>query len=273
MWRMLLFLWALMSALPVLAHEYLIGDLAIVHPHTPPTGPEGSVAKGYMELFNGGAVPERLLAVRSGIADVSFFDPKADDGAGARLADAIEIAPGQSVLLGPDTLQIRFAGLEEGFRIGDKFLATLVFEEIGQITVEFWVEGVAEIPVVVAPETLPDPLADADITRDITAKLRERLGSDTEVAAVSVEGAAAVVGWIRDEDAGRAFLRRLNDDWQLQLLSGESLISPAGLRAQGLSPRVAKDLMTKIQDSEAELPEQTVSQLNMFQGTLIVADK
>ena len=256
---------------PATAHEYLVGDLAIIHPHTPPTAPESVVAHGYMELFNGGAEPEALLAVRSGLADISFFDPNADDGNGARVADAIEIAPGQSVLLGPETLQIRFAGLDDGFRIGDRFLATLIFQNAGQVTVEFWVEGTVEVPIAPVPAALPDA-GDRDGAVDaIRQQVRQHLGPDTQITSVSVAGSAAVVGWLGQGEAGRAFLRHANDAWSLVLLSGESLVSPAGLRAQGLSPRVATALLAEVQSTEQDLPAATLAQLNAFQGTLILS--
>ncbi|GGX42929.1 hypothetical protein GCM10007385_08420 [Tateyamaria omphalii] len=268
--RVLLFIFAIICATPVMAHEYLVGNLAIIHPHTPPTGPEINVANGYMELFNGGSEPERLLAVRSGIADVSFFDPTGDDGRGLRVADAIEISPGQSVPLGPDELQIRFAGLDTPLRIGDRFLATLVFETVGEVTVEFWVEGIPETladPVLAMPtDTPPDDAAIADIAR----QLRARLGAETDILTTSVAGSAAVVGWALGNDAGRAFLRQRNENWQLVLLSGGSLLSPAGLRAQGLSPRLASELFDALQENEARLPGEMQTRLNAFEGTLIV---
>ncbi|WP_147105262.1 copper uptake system-associated protein [Tateyamaria sp. syn59] len=273
MQRILFLILAMSCAAPAITHEYLVGTLAIIHPNTHPTGPNGDLAKGYMELFNGGSEPERLLAVRSGIADVSFFDPNADDGHGARVGDAIEIAPGQSVLLRPDTLQIRFAGLVDPLRVGDKFLTTLVFESVGEVTVEFWVEGIAEtqpdpIPAAV-PNTRPEQVAEAAIT----AQLLARLGADTDVVTVSVAGSAAVAGWMQGEDAGRAFLRQHEEDWQLMLLSGGSLVSPAGLRAQGLSPRLANELLETIQGDDAKLPIETRHQIDSFEGTLILTNE
>lgn len=259
-------IWCVM---PASAHEYLIGDLAIVHPHAHPSTPEGDVIGGYMELFNGSNTPERLLAVRTGIADVSFFDPAAEGGNGQRVANAIEIAPGQSVFLGPEALQIRFAGLQEALRIGDKFLVTLVFEQVGPVTVEFWVEGRSgAVPV---PAALPEKVSTTDADPEaIAGYMRSRLGPQTKIAALAVSESAAVVGWIGPKEAGRAFLRRTGQDWRLLLLSGESLIDIAALRAQGLSPSAAQDLLREITLSEADLSPVTLAQLNSFRGTLIV---
>lgn len=260
----------LLGAAPASAHEYLVGTLAIVHPHARPTAPDTIVTGGFMELFNGSDTPESLLAVRSGIADVSFFDPAADDGNGARLATAIDLPPGRSVFLEPDKLQVRFAGLQEPLRIGDKFLVTLVFEQAGAVTVEFWVEGVASeiVPVIATP-------APSDISRDtddaaIADHILDTFGPDTQVTAVASSGSAAVAGWIAGKDAGRAFLRRTDDTWHIVLLSGPSLITSAGIRAQGTLPRTATDLLEKIRMAEAGLPAETLARLDGFKGTLVI---
>ena len=252
------------------AHEYLIGTLSIIHPHSRPTPPGATVAGGYMELFNGASVEERLLAVRSSIADVSFFDPDADEGAGARLDRAIDLPPGQSVFLEPSMLRIRFAGLETPLRIGDRFPATLVFEKAGSVTVEFWVEGIpGDIASPVAAAIEPVVSSERDAAR-ITAQLRMRLGADTQITTIASSGSAAVAGWIADAEAGRAFLRREGHDWQLTLLSGASLVTSAGLRAQGISPIATAELLAKIRSAEAALTASTLARLDGFHGTLLV---
>lgn len=263
---------ALLGAAPALAHEYLVGDLAIVHPHTRPTAPGMTVAGGFMELFNGSETPERLLAARSGVADLSFFDAAADGGAGARRATAIDLPPGHSVFLEPNSLQIRLADLEEPLRIGDRVAVTLVFEQAGPVTVEFWVEGTAAaLPPEPAPES--DVAAASSLAADeaaIATQLRATLGPDTGIAAIAVSGSAAVAGWVAGDEAGRAFLRRTGDSWRILLLSGPSLITAAGLRAQGISPRTANDLLARIETAEAALPATTLARLDSFAGTLIL---
>lgn len=257
----------LLSVAPVVAHEYLFGDLVIVHPYASPTAPDVTVTGGYMELYNGGARADRLLAVRTSLADVSFFDATADDGNGARLGAAIELHPGQSTLLEPNGRKIRFAGLEEPLRIGDTFLVTLVFQQAGPVTVEFWVEGEAVAPI---PVALPDVTTIQEEEAAIKALLRQNLGARTEIVTLAISGPAAVAGWLGEQDAGRAFLRRDGEGWQMTLLSGESLVTSAGIRAQNVSPRVAHALLIDLEILEAGLLAETLARLNSFQGTLLI---
>ena len=155
---------ALCFAWPAFAHEYLVGDLLIVHPITRPTPPGATVAGGYME-HNGGAEPEQLLAIRTDIADTSFFDRTAMDGAGARLGTPIDIRRGRLWCFDRCS-QIRFSELEAPLRIGDKFVATLVFANQGAVSIEFWVEGGLAVtaPIFISPEQAdPEDVAQAAI--------------------------------------------------------------------------------------------------------------
>lgn len=257
----------LLSAAPAAAHEYPFGDLVIVHPYASPTAPDVNVTGGYMEIYNGGDHADRLLAVRTGIADVSFFDAMANDGNGARLGDAVGLPPRQSTMLAPDSLKIRFAGLDAPLSIGDTFLVTLVFERAGPVTVEFWVEGEA---MALIPAAEPDGSTTVEDEALLRALLRRDLGARAEIVTLAISGPAAVAGWIGEQEAGRAFLRRDGEGWRMTLLSGESLATLAGLRAQGLSPRVARELLIDLETIETALPAGVLARLNSFQGTLLI---
>ncbi len=293
--RVSLALFALLVAVTGLAraataHEYVVGDLFIYHPHSHPTPPGSSTTEGYMALTNLGSEPERLLAIiKDGVAAELRDVPTAGGVAGMTVVEGIDIPPGETVALVPGGTHVLFIGqADQPLRIGDRFAATLVFERLGDVAVEVWVEGRAAGPLT---EALIDPMADAltgDAGRDnepepakpslaskadhkaITDLMTRRLDTDVVVAPITVVDRWAVAGWRTGQEAGRAFLRKTGDDWALTLLSGESLMTPAGLQAQGLPPRLARRLHSAIQANEAELPAASRARFDGFVGTLVV---
>lgn len=253
-----------LSAPPAISHEYQFGELAIVHPYANPTALNGSVSGGYMEIFNAGQNDDRLLAVETGVADVSFFDARN----GVRLQTSIALPSGEFTVLQSDDLHIRLSDLKEPLSVGDRFPMTLIFENAGQFTVEFWVEGDA---IVTPPSPSLNEMTVAESDENIQTLIRRTLGAQTKIVTLVVEQQFAVVGWLNQHDGGRAFMRRSDNGWQIVLLSGEGLATYAGLRAQGIAPSVSGVLLAELEAAESQLPAESLQQMNRFQGTILIA--
>ncbi|NCO20737.1 MAG: copper chaperone PCu(A)C [Rhodobacterales bacterium] len=130
------------TAAPIWAHEYTVGDLEISHPHAFETPPMAMTGGGFMSITNSGAAADRLIAVRADFPRVELHQSVLTDGVGKMLSfEGIDIAPGETVLLQPGGYHVMFIGLAgRQFKEGEKIAATLVFEQAGDLAVEFSVE-------------------------------------------------------------------------------------------------------------------------------------
>ena len=135
---------AIALGLPTLAaaHDFTIGDLEIVHPmafETPVTAKSGA---GYLEIINKGGADDALLEVRADFPRVMLHKSEEKDGIATMThVDRITIPAGQTVALAPGGFHVMFMGLNgDPFEDGEKIRAVLVFENAGEIAVEFNVE-------------------------------------------------------------------------------------------------------------------------------------
>lgn len=267
------------------AHEYVVGDLLIYHPVGHPTASGATWMEGYTALTNYGDQTEQLVAVRSAIGEASIRHPLVEpsqSGHAYAQVNAIIIPPGETVLLQPGGLHLRFDGLNEPFVIGDRFDVTFVLQRAGTVTLEFWVEaqmeqGISTDVIEPSPTSLEDT-ASAPITTSqsqahavrIESLLQAYLGNDVRLLESAVVDTVAIVSWSGRDEAGRAFLKQDRNDWTLHLLSGESLATPAGIRAQGLSPSVARNLLLMIDEGDHRLSDEERAAVNGFVGTILV---
>ncbi len=133
-------------ALPVSAHDYMQGALKIDHPWVRATAPGAPVAGGFMTITNTGDETDRLVGGEAGFAKrVEMHEMSMDDGVMRmrELQGGIEIAPGETVTLKPGGLHIMFMKLSEPMTEGEKRPVTLTFENAGDISIDFAVEGMA----------------------------------------------------------------------------------------------------------------------------------
>ena len=263
---------------PVWAHEYQRGDIIIIHPYAHATAPGASHGEGYMGLLNTGNASERLLAVRTEFGEATIRKQSNSEGA-ALPVDGVDLPTGDIISLSPGGLHIRFEGIaDRPFAVGDMFDATLVFEELGEVTIEFWVEGRAAY----TPTPIEEPeqqqtaegvvATEADRT-DVGEALAALMGPDIAISHMALIETAALVGWTDGDAGGRAFLRKTGDLWTVELLSGPSLVTPAGLRAQRLSPSAARQLQTTVNSAEADLSQDVREQIDGFVGTVFVEER
>ena len=141
---------ALLVAAPVSAQPPIVGDLIVDHSWARATPPAAPVAAGYVTILNRGTAPDRLIAVKSPVAErIEIHQSSMVDGVGRmRPVDGLSIAPGETVVLKPGGIHLMFSSLAGPFRRAARFPATFVFEKAGAVSVEFTNEAVgASVPV------------------------------------------------------------------------------------------------------------------------------
>ena len=124
------------------AHGFTVGELEIGHPYAFETPAIAMAGAGYLTITNNGDTPDRLIDVRADFPRVSIHETVVTDGVGQMLpVESIEILPGETVTLQPGGYHVMFMGLEgRQFVDGESFTGTLVFEQAGEVEVEFAVE-------------------------------------------------------------------------------------------------------------------------------------
>lgn len=131
---------------PLMAHEFKVGDIEIVHPWSRETPQGAKVAAGYVKIVNHGSSADRLIAVTGEIAARAEIHEMAVDDKGVmtmrELAQGVEIPAGGEVELKPGSYHIMFMNLTGSRKKGEAFAGTLTFEKAGKVDVEFAVDAV-----------------------------------------------------------------------------------------------------------------------------------
>ena len=135
---------AALQARPAPAHGTRVGDLTVDHPYALPTPAGARTGAVYFRtLVNRGSVADRLVAVRTTVADAVEIHRSTMDGDVMRMRaiDAIEIPPGAELKLrhGGD-IHLMLVGLKAPLRDGDRFALRLRFEKAGEHEVMVWVQ-------------------------------------------------------------------------------------------------------------------------------------
>ncbi len=133
----------LLAGSAALAHEYVLGEIEIIHPVIRATPPAAKVAGGYMLLMNNGEAADRLVGGSADFAGrVEIHEMKMDgDVMKMRELDGgLEIPGGGEVTLEPGGYHLMFMELKQPMVAGDKHDVRLVFEKAGEIAVQFHVE-------------------------------------------------------------------------------------------------------------------------------------
>jgi copper(I)-binding protein len=125
------------------SHDYIVGELEITHPMIPATVPGARSAAGYVVITNNGAQMERLLGVETPAPMSMLHKTEFGSDGIARMMhlEAVEIAPGDSVIFEPGGMHVMLMGLTTPFLDGQMVPATLIFERAGRIDVEFMVHA------------------------------------------------------------------------------------------------------------------------------------
>jgi copper(I)-binding protein len=131
-------------AQPAAAEQYKLGTLEIDNAWTRATPPTAQAGGGFLQITNKGAAPDRLIAVKSPVADKVEIHEMKMEGNVMRMREVekgIELPPGATVALKPGGFHVMFMGLNAPFKKGAKVPLTLVFEKAGSIDVELAVEA------------------------------------------------------------------------------------------------------------------------------------
>jgi periplasmic copper chaperone A len=127
-----------------LADDYKLGALEISHPWSRATPKSADTAAGYLTIKNTGTTPDRLVAATlSDAATAQIHQMTMDNGVMKmrEVPNGLEIKPGETVELKPQSFHVMFMGLKEPLVKGQMVKGTLTFEKAGTIDVEFAVEA------------------------------------------------------------------------------------------------------------------------------------
>ncbi len=137
----LLALWLLAVAAPAPAPaETTVGDLTLSCAFTRETAPTAKVGAGYLVIRNKGATADRLVSASADFAGRTEIHTMAmSDGVMMmrELEDGLEIPPGATVTLKPGGEHVMFMALGAPIARDGRYVATLVFERAGAVTVTF----------------------------------------------------------------------------------------------------------------------------------------
>jgi len=141
------------------AHDYKVGALEIDHPWSRAVPKGATVAVGYMTIKNTGTEPDRLVGGSTPVAGkLEIHEMSMDKGVMKMrpLAAGLEIKPGETVELKPESFHLMLMNLKQPIEKGKPFAASLVFEKAGPVDVEFAVEAVGATPAAHDMHNMPN---------------------------------------------------------------------------------------------------------------------
>jgi periplasmic copper chaperone A len=133
------------------AQEYKANSIEVDQPWSTATPRGADVAAGYMTIKNTGTEPDRLTGGSTPVAGkVEVHEMTMENGIMRMrpLSSGLEIKPGQTVELKPNSFHLMLENLKEPIQQGKPFKATLTFAKAGAIDVNFVVGpiGAASAP-------------------------------------------------------------------------------------------------------------------------------
>ena len=130
-------------AAPAAAHDYTLGALQIAHPHAIASLPGAKAGSAYLAVTNTGLSDDRLIEVRGDIPSIQIHDVVTEDGVTRMIEqeEGLLLPVGETVRLAPGGMHLMLMGLSAPLVEGEALPLTLVFEEAGEIAVEFAIEA------------------------------------------------------------------------------------------------------------------------------------
>ena len=124
------------------AHEFSNQGVTVAHPWARATPGGAKVGGAFLEIKAAAGKGDRLIAARSPVAGSVEIHNHIMEGGIARMrrVEAIAVAGGKSVVLGPGGYHVMLMDLKQPLKEGDLLKLTLVFEKAGEIIVEATVE-------------------------------------------------------------------------------------------------------------------------------------
>ena len=146
---MLLPLFALAAALTLTGHahaaSYTVGDIEITTPWARATPKGAAVGGAYMTITNKGTTADRLIGGSSPAAARFEVHQMTMDAGVMKMrpvTGGLEIKPGATVELKPETTHVMLIGLKQPLQQGKPIKATLQFEKAGKVEVEYPIEPI-----------------------------------------------------------------------------------------------------------------------------------
>lgn len=266
------------------SHEFTLGNLEVIHPNIPLPAHGALSAAGYMVISNSGATPDRLVAVHSDLGAHAMMHVTKVDGHGVAQMhplDGADVPADDSVVFEPGGMHVMFMGLDAELHEGDIVPARLIFEHAGEMAVEFMVAPAETSMNHTAMDHGPSDhggthqsmMTGKNDPEQISALLMDtfdRPDSPLTVEPITVRGNVAVAGWSQDGQGGRAFLRKDDHGWFVEICAGESLVQPATFVAMGLGQADAELLAAEVNGAEAPLGAGFIARLNSFADTVVI---
>jgi hypothetical protein len=121
----------------VLAHEYRVGDIAVIHPWARATIGQVKNGVAYLTISNEGESADRLVGVTTTAAKKAALHTQIteNDVIKMRPVESIEVSPSAPTVLEPGGLHIMLMGVHKPLKAGEHFPLTLTFEQAGQVEV------------------------------------------------------------------------------------------------------------------------------------------
>lgn len=131
-----------LCAPPLAAHETDAGVLRIDHAWARATAGMAKVGAAYLTVINDGAEMDRLVGAATPVAAKAQLHTVVMEGGvmSMRPVDAVEVHPGEPVVLRPGGIHVMLMGLKEPLTEGETFLLLLTFEHGGPVEVEITVQ-------------------------------------------------------------------------------------------------------------------------------------
>ena len=259
------------------AHEVTVGTMQIIHANIPAPASNAQSAAGYMGISNNGSEADTLIGVEAPIAGKSMLHTTefgADGIARMIHVPALEIPADDTVVLEPGGYHIMLMGLQASVAVGDMVPATLIFEHAGRVEIEFMVDP-ADGSVdhsKMDHAAMNDGAMGGDLAA-IDAALRTALevpDAPITVASVSVSGDVAIAAWDQGKTSGRAFLRRDEAGWFVEMAAGRSLLLPSTLQSLGMKTPDAAALLERAHKAEMALGADAIARFDSFAGTALI---
>jgi hypothetical protein len=135
----------LLSAGAAAAETYTVGAIEIGNPWARATPKGAPVAGAYMTITNKGAETDRLIGATSPVAaKLEVHQMSMDKGIMSMrpVPGGLEIKPGQTVVLNPESFHLMLLGLKQPLTQGERVKATLEFAKAGKLDLEYVVESI-----------------------------------------------------------------------------------------------------------------------------------
>jgi len=127
------------------AETYTVGTIEISNPWARATPKGATIGGGYMTITNKGTDADRLIGGSTPIADrLQVHQMTMDKGVMTMrpVEGGLEIKPGQTVELKPESFHVMLIGLKEPLAKGQHVKATLEFAKAGKVDIEYVVGSI-----------------------------------------------------------------------------------------------------------------------------------